>query len=233
MLEAQGIEHQILNAKNHEIEAQIVAQAGQKGRVTVATNMAGRGTDIKLGDGVAELGGLHVIGTERHEARRIDRQLAGRCARQGDPGLAQFFISLDDEIVEAFGEKPAARIRKRLHGSGELTSVADATDVRRRPAEEGTPALPRSQAADALREAAGRDAQEHGAQPGAGLSGRSVETHFPLRSCSLRVAIDFLVERLERAELVLGDLEPLGRVRQRRNLVEIGVKLRELLANLA
>ena len=124
LLEAQGIEHQILNAKNHEIEAQIVAQAGQKGRVTVATNMAGRGTDIKLGDGVAELGGLHVIGTERHEARRIDRQLAGRCARQGDPGSAQFFISVDDEIVEAFGEKRAARIRKRLNGKGELTSVA-------------------------------------------------------------------------------------------------------------
>ena len=93
LLEAQGIEHQILNAKNHEIEAQIVAQAGQKGRVTVATNMAGRGTDIKLGEGVAELGGLHVIGTERHEARRIDRQLSGRCARQGDPGVTQFFIS--------------------------------------------------------------------------------------------------------------------------------------------
>jgi preprotein translocase subunit SecA len=124
LLEAQGIEHQILNAKNHEIEAQIVAQAGQRGRVTVATNMAGRGTDIKLGEDVAALGGLHVIGTERHEARRIDRQLAGRCARQGDPGLAQFFISVDDEIVEAFGEKRAARIRKRLRGRGELTSVA-------------------------------------------------------------------------------------------------------------
>jgi preprotein translocase subunit SecA len=123
LLEAQGIEHQILNAKNHEIEAQIVAQAGQKGRVTVATNMAGRGTDIKLGEGVAEVGGLHVIGTERHEARRIDRQLSGRCARQGDPGLAQFFISLDDEIVEAYGEKRAARIRKRLRGRGELTSA--------------------------------------------------------------------------------------------------------------
>jgi preprotein translocase subunit SecA len=123
LLEAQGIEHQILNAKNHEIEAQIVAQAGQNGRVTVATNMAGRGTDIKLGEGVAELGGLHVIGTERHEARRIDRQLSGRCARQGDPGLAQFFICLDDEIIEAFGEKSAARIRKRLGGTGELTSV--------------------------------------------------------------------------------------------------------------
>jgi len=123
MLAAEGIEHQVLNAKNHEIEAQIVAQAGQRGRVTVATNMAGRGTDIKLGDGVAEVGGLHVIGTERHEARRIDRQLSGRCARQGDPGRAQFFVCLDDEIVEAFGEKYAARIRKRLGGQGELTSL--------------------------------------------------------------------------------------------------------------
>jgi preprotein translocase subunit SecA len=122
LLGAAGIEHQVLNAKNHEIEAQIVAQAGQKGKVTVATNMAGRGTDIKLGEGVAAVSGLHVIGTERHEARRIDRQLAGRCARQGDPGLAQFFVSLDDEIVETFGEKPAARIRKRYKGSGELTS---------------------------------------------------------------------------------------------------------------
>jgi preprotein translocase subunit SecA len=123
LLAAAGIEHQILNAKNHEIEAQIVAQAGQEGRVTVATNMAGRGTDIKLGAGVAAQGGLHVIGTERHEARRIDRQLAGRCARQGDPGRAQFFVSMDDEIIEAFGEKPAARIRKRYKGRGELTSL--------------------------------------------------------------------------------------------------------------
>jgi preprotein translocase subunit SecA len=123
LLVARGIEHQILNAKNHEIEAQIVSQAGQPGRVTVATNMAGRGTDIKLGEGVAEVGGLHVIGTERHESRRIDRQLSGRCARQGDPGLAQFFICLDDEIIEAFGEKHAIRIRKRLGGTGELTSL--------------------------------------------------------------------------------------------------------------
>ena len=100
-----------------------MAQAGQIGRVTVATNMAGRGTDIKLGEGVAALGGLHVIGTERHESRRIDRQLSGRCARQGDPGFAQFFVSLEDEIIEAFGEKPAARIRKKYAGSGELTSL--------------------------------------------------------------------------------------------------------------
>jgi preprotein translocase subunit SecA len=86
--------------------------------------MAGRGTDIKLGENVAAKGGLHVIGTERHEARRIDRQLAGRCARQGDPGCAQFYVSLEDEIVEAFGEKPAARLRKRYAGRGELTSNA-------------------------------------------------------------------------------------------------------------
>ncbi len=122
LLTAAKIEHQILNAKNHEIEAQIVAQAGQPGRVTVATNMAGRGTDIKLGEGVASKGGLHVIGTERHEARRIDRQLAGRCARQGDPGHCRFFVSLEDEIIEAFGEKPAARIRRRYKNRGELTS---------------------------------------------------------------------------------------------------------------
>ena len=84
--------------------------------------MAGRGTDIKLGEGVADQGGLHVIGTERHEARRIDRQLAGRCARQGDPGYCQFFVSLEDEIIEAFGEKPAIRLRKRYKDKGELTS---------------------------------------------------------------------------------------------------------------
>ncbi len=124
LLTAEKIEHQVLNAKNHEIEAQIVSQAGQPGRVTVATNMAGRGTDIKLGEGVAAQGGLHVLGTERHESRRIDRQLAGRCARQGDPGHCQFFVSLEDEIIEAFGEKPAARLRKRYRGRGELTSLA-------------------------------------------------------------------------------------------------------------
>jgi preprotein translocase subunit SecA len=123
-LTAKGIEHQILNAKNHAIEAQIVAQAGQPSKVMVATNMAGRGTDIKLGAGVAEMGGLHVIGTERHESLRIDRQLVGRCARQGDPGHAQFFVSLEDEIIEAFGEKPAARLRARYKGRGELTSLA-------------------------------------------------------------------------------------------------------------
>ncbi|MEO6810074.1 MAG: DEAD/DEAH box helicase [Isosphaeraceae bacterium] len=124
LLTEAGIEHQILNAKNHEIEAQIVSQAGQPGKVMVATNMAGRGTDIKLSDAVKAQGGLHVLGTERHESLRIDRQLIGRCARQGDPGLAQIFVSLDDEILEAYGEKPAARLRRRYKGKGELTSPA-------------------------------------------------------------------------------------------------------------
>ena len=121
LLNEAGIEHQVLNAKNHAIEAQIVSQAGQAGRVTVATNMAGRGTDIKLGEAVAPSGGLHVIGTERHESFRIDRQLAGRSARQGDPGHVQFFVSVEDELIEAFGEKPAKRLRARLAGRGELT----------------------------------------------------------------------------------------------------------------
>ena len=170
LLNEAQIEHQILNAKNHEIEAQIVAQAGQRGKVTVATNMAGRGTDIKLGEGVAALGGLHVIGTERHEARRIDRQLAGRCARQGDPGFARFFVSLQDEIIEAFGEKPAARIRKKYAGRRRAHQHPHEAPLRRGPAEEGAAALQGPQAPDALREATRRDAQEHGPQPRAGLS---------------------------------------------------------------
>src|SRR5439155_24541613 len=98
-----GIEHQVLNARQDANEAQIVSLAGQEGKVTVATNMAGRGTDIKLGPGVAAKGGLHVIGTERHEAERIDRQLAGRAGRQGDPGSAQFFLSLEDNLLEGLG----------------------------------------------------------------------------------------------------------------------------------
>jgi len=97
-----GIPHEVLNAKHHEREALIVAQAGQKGAVTIATNMAGRGTDIVLGDGVAELGGLHIVGTERHEARRIDNQLRGRAGRQGDPGSSRFFLSLEDDLLRLF-----------------------------------------------------------------------------------------------------------------------------------
>jgi len=103
MLKREGIPHQVLNAKYHAQEAEIVARAGERGAVTIATNMAGRGTDIKLGKGVAELGGLHILGTERHESRRIDNQLRGRAGRQGDPGSSQFFLSLEDDLMRKFG----------------------------------------------------------------------------------------------------------------------------------
>jgi preprotein translocase subunit SecA len=109
---AAGVEHQVLNAKQNEQEAEIIAQAGKRGRVTIATNMAGRGTDIKLGPTVADGGGLHVLGTERHDARRVDRQLIGRAGRQGDPGSGQFFVSLEDELLEALGAKRQAALRE-------------------------------------------------------------------------------------------------------------------------
>ncbi|HVB76837.1 MAG TPA: preprotein translocase subunit SecA [Candidatus Nitrosotalea sp.] len=116
MLDKRGVDHAVLNAKQHEREAAIVAAAGQRGGVTIATNMAGRGTDIVLGEGVTELGGLHIIGTERHESRRIDNQLRGRAGRQGDPGSSRFFISLEDDLMRIFG--PAAdrigRLMERL-----------------------------------------------------------------------------------------------------------------------
>lgn len=114
LLKRSGIKHELLNAKNHEREALIIRDAGQKGAVTVATNMAGRGTDIVLGEGVADLGGLHVIGTERHESRRIDNQLRGRCARQGDPGSTQFFVSLDDDLMRIFGSERVGQIMETL-----------------------------------------------------------------------------------------------------------------------
>ena len=114
MLKLAHIPHEVLNAKNHAREAEIVAMAGMKGAVTIATNMAGRGTDIKLGPGVTELGGLHVIGSERHESRRIDRQLRGRCSRQGDPGSSQFFISFEDQLMRLFGSQKIAGIMQRL-----------------------------------------------------------------------------------------------------------------------
>lgn len=103
LLKGRGIPHNVLNAKQHEKEAEIVANAGQKGAVTIATNMAGRGTDIKLGEGVKELGGLYVIGSERHESRRIDNQLRGRSGRQGDPGTSQFYVGMDDDLMRIFG----------------------------------------------------------------------------------------------------------------------------------
>jgi preprotein translocase subunit SecA len=114
MLKKQGIPHAVLNAKYHEQEAEIVSRAGQRGSVTIATNMAGRGTDIKLGQGVTELGGLHVVGTERHESRRIDRQLRGRCARQGDPGSSHFFISLEDDLMRLFGSDRITKVMERV-----------------------------------------------------------------------------------------------------------------------
>ena len=114
MLKIRGIPHNVLNAKNHEREAEIVARAGTPGSVTVATNMAGRGTDIKLAPGVAELGGLHVIGSSRHDSRRIDRQLRGRCSRQGDPGSSKFYVSLEDNLMRLFGSDRIVKIFDRF-----------------------------------------------------------------------------------------------------------------------
>ncbi len=114
MLKRRGIPHQVLNAKYHEKEAEIVAQAGQKQTVTIATNMAGRGTDIVLGEGVKDLGGLYIIGTERHEARRIDNQLRGRSGRQGDPGFTQFYISLEDDLMRRFGSDNIAGLMDKI-----------------------------------------------------------------------------------------------------------------------
>ena len=114
MLKLRGIKHNVLNAKLHKREADIVAEAGRAGTVTIATNMAGRGTDIKLGEGVKESGGLAIIGTERHESRRVDRQLRGRSGRQGDPGTSQFFVSLEDDLMRLFGSDRIARLMDRM-----------------------------------------------------------------------------------------------------------------------
>ena len=114
MLKRKGIPHNVLNAKQHQREAEIISHAGMPGAVTIATNMAGRGTDIKLGPGVKEVGGLHIIGTERHEARRIDRQLRGRAGRQGDPGSSRFFLSLEDDLMRLFGSERIASIMQRM-----------------------------------------------------------------------------------------------------------------------
>lgn len=114
MLKKKGVPHQVLNAKHHEKEAEIIKNAGKKGMVTIATNMAGRGTDIVLEEGVAELGGLHVIGTERHESRRVDNQLRGRCGRQGDPGSSQFYVSLEDDLMRLFGSDNIGEIMEKV-----------------------------------------------------------------------------------------------------------------------
>ena len=114
LLTRAGVPHSVLNAKHHAQEAEIVAQAGQAGKVTIATNMAGRGTDIKLGEGVVELGGLHILGTERHESRRIDNQLRGRSGRQGDPGSSRFYLSLEDDLMRLFGSDRLSGLMQKL-----------------------------------------------------------------------------------------------------------------------
>jgi len=114
LLTRHGIPHNVLNAKHHEKEAQIIAEAGQPGKVTIATNMAGRGVDIKLGDGVVGKGGLHIIGTERHESRRVDNQLRGRAGRQGDPGSSRFYLSLEDDLLRIFGSDRISPIMEKL-----------------------------------------------------------------------------------------------------------------------
>jgi len=121
LLRRENITHNVLNAKQHEQEAEIVTRAGQRGVVTIATNMAGRGTDIKLGEGITDLGGLHVLGTERHQSRRTDRQLRGRCARQGDPGGSKFYISLEDDLLRLFGNSGyIAKLLEKSVGEGEV-----------------------------------------------------------------------------------------------------------------
>jgi preprotein translocase subunit SecA len=121
MLKRRGVPHEVLNAKYHEKEAQIVAQAGQRGMVTISTNMAGRGTDIVLGEGVKELGGLHILGTERHESRRIDNQLRGRAGRQGDQGSSRFFISLEDDLMRLFGSEKIMKLVETLGMEEDMT----------------------------------------------------------------------------------------------------------------
>ena len=114
MLTRAKVKHSVLNAKHHEKEAEIIAESGQAGHVTIATNMAGRGTDIKLGEGIADLGGLHILGTSRHESRRIDNQLRGRSGRQGDPGSSRFYLSLEDDLLRIFGSDRISGIMDKL-----------------------------------------------------------------------------------------------------------------------
>ncbi|MBG9981445.1 preprotein translocase subunit SecA [Facklamia sp. DSM 111018] len=125
LLNQQGIPHEVLNAKNHFKEAEIILSAGQKGAVTIATNMAGRGTDIKLGSGVKEMGGLAVIGTERHESRRIDNQLRGRAGRQGDPGASQFYLSLEDDLMRRFGSDRIQAVWEKLNLTDDVNDGED------------------------------------------------------------------------------------------------------------
>ena len=117
MLKRAGVPHSVLNAKHHQKEAEIIANAGQAKTVTISTNMAGRGTDIVLGEGVRELDGLHILGTERHESRRVDNQLRGRSGRQGDPGTSRFYLSLEDDLLRIFGSDRISSIMEKI-GNG-------------------------------------------------------------------------------------------------------------------
>ena len=114
MLKRKGVQHNVLNAKQHQKEAEVVQHAGELSAVTIATNMAGRGTDIKLGAGVVDKGGLYILGTERHESRRIDRQLRGRAGRQGDPGTSKFYLSLEDDLMRLFGSDRISSVMERI-----------------------------------------------------------------------------------------------------------------------
>ena len=121
MLGMRSIKHQVLNAKMHQREAEVVSEAGKPGTVTIATNMAGRGTDIKLSQEVKDAGGLAIIGTERHDSRRVDRQLRGRSGRQGDPGSSQFYVSLEDDLMRLFGSERVSKMMDRMgHKEGEV-----------------------------------------------------------------------------------------------------------------
>ena len=165
LLNEAGIEHQVLNANHIEAEADIVARAGLHGKVTVSTNMAGRGTDIKLGEGVADLGGLHVICTEMHDASRIDRQLIGRCGRQGDPGTFRQYLALDDDLLLA-GLGPGQVAEAEGAGREVGRALRSPRPALPQSAAEGrTPPLPPAQVADVLRERTQENPAADGARP--------------------------------------------------------------------
>ncbi len=171
LLGAAGIEHQVLNANHIAAEADIVAQAGQRARVTVSTNMAGRGTDIKLGDSIADMGGLHVIVTEMHDASRIDRQLIGRCGRQGDPGTFRQYLALDDDLLLAGLGPKKARQAEGVGREVDRPLPLSAPAVPQGAAEDRAPPLPAAQIADVLRERTQEDAAANGAGPLSGYAG--------------------------------------------------------------
>ena len=163
MLSRTGVKHHVLNAKQHDREAEIIAQAGQRGAVTISTNMAGRGTDIKLGEGVAQLGGLHILGTERHESRRIDNQLRGRSGRQGDAGSSRFYLSLEDDLLRIFGGERIGSDHgpDRLRGGSAHRGQPAEQGHRERAEEGGGAQLRHPQAPPRIRQRDERPARSH------------------------------------------------------------------------